>query len=100
LQAEGWELSWGPDEGSGADTDMGFELLSNDEHDDQSSDGSRDFDDPDLALRQKQQQQQRAYQPPEPTQVCPAPISAKITTCHLAIQNAVDALQAHAATVS
>jgi hypothetical protein len=83
LQAEGWELSWGPDEGSGADTDMGFELLSGDEHDDQSSDSSHDSEDPDLALRQKQQQQHRVYQPPEPTQVSPAPISAHINTCYL-----------------
>jgi hypothetical protein len=75
---------------------MGFELLSNDEHEDQSSDSRHDSEDPDMALRQKQQQQHPAYQPPEPTQVSPAPISAQVGTCHLTIRCAADALQAHA----
>ena len=76
LQPEGWQVCEGIDEGSGADTEMGCELLSNDEHDDKTSDpGSED---PDVALRQQQRQQQhRTYQPPDPTQVSFAPSSAQ-----------------------
>ena len=70
LQAEGWELFNGADEGSGADTEMEFELLDGVDGSG-TAEGSRGADDADLALRQKQREQ-RAYEPPEPTQVLPA----------------------------
>jgi hypothetical protein len=83
LQAEGWELFEGAEEGSGANTEMDFELLDIGDASDHSSESNYGADDADLLLRKKQRQ--RAYQPPEPTQVCPAKSpSGSALSCHAA----------------